>query len=353
MADLSASFIDRIAGARAVSTSLYIEAGGSKRHLAGRFCDAPVLDVSGHRGIVDLQASELVITARAATPLVELVAELAEHRLELAFEPPLFAGTATLGGTLACNLSGPARPWQGSIRDAVLGVQLINGKAERLNFGGKVMKNVAGYDVSRLQAGALGTLGLLTEITLKVMPLPEASLTLAYEMSGEDAIATMNNKATLPGPLNGAYWVEGQLLLRLSGAEVAVAATARNWGGDVLADGDHQWTVLREQTLPFFAGDTPLWRASVRANASFTTLPPAQLIDWGGAQRWLCGEQDAAALQHQASQAGGHVSLFRGGDRCCEVRQPLNPVETKLSKRLKDAFDPDGILNPGRLYGWL
>jgi glycolate dehydrogenase FAD-binding subunit len=353
MADLSDQFIDRIAAARAAGTPLYIEAGGSKRHMAGRSCDAPVLDVSGHRGIVDLLPSELVVTARAGTPLTELAAELAKHRLELAFEPPLFAGKATLGGTLACNLSGPARPWQGSIRDAVLGVQLVNGKAEKLNFGGKVMKNVAGYDVSRLQAGALGTLGLLSEITLKVMPRAEASQTLAYELNGEDAITMMNSKATLPGPLNGAYWVEGRLLLRLSGAEAGVDATARDWGGDVVADSDDEWTALNELTLPFFEGGAPLWRASLRANAPFTTLPAAQLIDWGGAQRWLRGEQDAATLQQHSQQAGGHVSLFRGGDRTGEVKQPLNPIETTLSKRLKQAFDPDSILNPGRLYGWL
>ncbi|MEH6589533.1 MAG: glycolate oxidase subunit GlcE [Halioglobus sp.] len=353
MADLSGQFIDRVAAARAAGTPLYIEAGGSKRHLAGRSCDAPVLNVSGHRGIVDLQPSELVVTARAGTPLTELAAELGEHRLELAFEPPLFSGNATVGGTLACNFSGPARPWQGSIRDAVLGVQLINGKAELLNFGGKVMKNVAGYDVSRLQAGALGTLGLLSEITLKVMPQAEARRTLAFEVSGADAISIMNNKAALPGPLNGACWVEGRLLLRLSGAEAAVTATAREWGGDVVPDGDDEWAALKELTLPFFNSDAPLWRASIRANAPFATLPTAQLIDWGGAQRWLRGEQDATTLQSQAQQAGGHISLFRGGNRTDEVRQPLNTIEKKLTKRLKDAFDPDGIFNPGRLYSWL
>jgi glycolate oxidase FAD binding subunit len=311
------------------------------------------LDIGGHRGIIDYQPQELVITARSGTPLTEINATLQEHNQTLSFEPPVFDGRATLGGTLACNLSGPARPWGGSIRDMVLGVQLINGKCERLNFGGRVMKNVAGYDVSRLQAGALGTLGVLTEVSLKVLPQHEKTLTLQFQMSAQDAIQTMNRRAGEPKPLSGACWLDGRLHLRLSGAASAVDSTAAQWGGDILHHSDPLWEGLREMALPFFAGAAPLWRFSVQSSAPVKPDFGPTLIDWCGAQRWVRGEHSRAALQRAAVEAGGHVTLFRGGDRGAEVRSPLNAVEQGLQQRLKHAFDPDGILNPGRLYSWL
>ena len=209
---------------------VYIRGGDSKREVVGRSCDAPDLDVSGHSGIIDYQPDELVISARAGTPLAELDAALAEHGQALPFEPPRLGGRATLGGTLACNLSGPGRPWLGSVRDAVLGLQLINGQAQVLEFGGKVMKNVAGYDVSRLQAGALGTLGVITEIHVKVLPQAEASLTLAYEMDAPQARETMCSRAAQPKPLTGAAWVDGRLFLRLAGAQSAVNHNRRPVG---------------------------------------------------------------------------------------------------------------------------
>jgi glycolate oxidase FAD binding subunit len=351
--DRSEHIIAALLDARAKKTPLYISAGGSKRHLLGRDCDYPTLDVSTHRGIVDYQPEELVITARAATPLVDIEAALREHNQTLSFEPPLFGGRATLGGTLACNLSGPARPWVGSIRDRVLGVQLINGKCERLNFGGKVMKNVAGYDVSRLQAGALGTLGILTEISLKVTPRPEKSLTLCYDMSGAAAVGYMNARAGEPKPLSSACWLDGRLYLRLSGAASAVDATAAQWGGEI-EESDHSlWAGIRDMTLPFFAGDAPLWRFSVKSSALFEPSLGPTLMDWGGAQRWVRGDFPQQSLHAMAATAGGHVTLFRGGDRHAELRSPVSAIEQTLQQRLKHAFDPDRILNPGRLYSWL
>jgi glycolate oxidase FAD binding subunit len=247
----------------------------------------------------------------------------------------------------------------------VLGVQLINGKCERLNFGGKVMKNVAGYDVSRLQAGALGTLGVLSEISLKVLPRPQQTLTLCYAMTADDAIETMNRLAGEPKPLTGAFWLDGQLHLRLSGTASAVDSTARQWGGERVYEAErvgsidnvdragHLWAALREMTLPFFDGDAPLWRFSVQSSARRAPDAGPMLIDWGGAQRWVRGEQPREQLDGIAAGAGGHVTLFRGGDRRSDVRAPLDPVQRTLQQRLKHTFDPDGILNPGRLYSWL
>lgn len=350
--DYSDDIIARVLDARATGDSLYIKAGDSKRQLVGRHCQAPCLDVSRHRGIIDYHSAELVITARAATPLVEIAQVLHEQGQVLPFDPPVFDGAATLGGTLACNLSGPARPWNGSVRDAVLGLQLVNGKGEKLNFGGKVMKNVAGYDVSRLQAGAMGTLGVLTEISLKVLPRQEHSLTLTYQMSATEAVQQMNRRAGETRPLSGACWVDGRLYLRLSGARGAVEHTAGLWGGERLAGAETFWRELRDMTLPFFGGDGPLWRLSLKSTAT-AGGDENSLIDWCGAQRWLSGEQDASALQAVARVNGGHASLFRGGDRDGEVRQQPDPVAQRLQKSLKHAFDPDGVLNPGRLYSWM
>lgn len=351
--DKSGELVDAVNQARGQGQAVYIRAGDSKRHLCGRDCDAAELDISAHRGIVDYQPGELILTALCATPLVEIQAALAQQQQMLAFEPPLFGGKATLGGTLACNLSGPARPWSGSVRDMVLGVQLINGKGELLNFGGRVMKNVAGYDVSRLQAGALGTLGLMTRITLKVMPRHEHSLTLCYELDAVQALELMHRRAGQPRPLNGACWLDGKLYLRLSGAATAVDETARLWGGDSIAADSEIWTQLREFALPYFTDELPLWRFSINSSSPAPRELPDQLIDWGGAQRWVRGDHDPAQLQTIAREAGGHVALFAGGDRRGEVRPPPPALEQKLHQRLKHAFDPEGVFNPGRLYSWM
>jgi glycolate oxidase FAD binding subunit len=353
MTDRSGEMAATIAEAASRQQALYICGGGSKRQILGRDCPGQELAVSGHSGIIDYQPSELVLTARAGTPLAEIVATLEREGQALAFEPPLYAGRATLGGTVATNSSGPARPWAGSARDMVLGVQLLDGRGQLLNFGGQVMKNVAGYDVSRLQAGALGTLGVLSQVSLKVLPRPEHSLTLAYDMDAAAAIDSMNRRAGQPGPLSGACWLDGRLYLRLSGAAAAVDHTAAHWGGERLAGGADFWQQLREMTLPFFAGDEPLWRLSIKSTAPPPEFHGPALIDWGGAQRWLRGELDFAALQRAAAQAGGSATLFAGGDRGGQLRPAPDAVTRRLHERLKQAFDPLRILNPGRLYDFL
>ncbi len=329
---------------------LYIRGGDSKRQFIGRDCPHQPLDLAAHRGVVDYQPTELVLTARAGTPIRELDDLLAGHGQHLPFEPAGFHGVATLGGTVACNLSGPGRPWWGACRDAVLGVQLIDGRGECLHFGGRVMKNVAGYDVSRLQCGALGTLGVLTEISLKVLPVPPAETTLGYDLDAAQAIEFMNRRAGEPRPLSGACWHQGRLYLRLSGTEEAITETARRWGGDTLPAGDTPWLALREFQAPLFDRGQPLWRLSLAA-----TTPPEPrfgepLLDWCGAQRFVAGQIEEQALFAYASEAGGHARLLWGGDRLGEVRSPLSAVEALLHRRLQASFDPAGILNPGRMF---
>ena len=356
MADISKQLQEQILSARETGRKLNIVGGGSKAFM-GRSSDvdATELNVREHSGIVDYHPVELVLTARAGTPLREIEATLAEQGQMLHFEPPHFGDTdaSTIGGTLACNLSGPARPWAGSVRDQVLGVRLINGKGEHLKFGGQVMKNVAGYDVSRLQAGALGTLGVLTEISLKVMPQPAASLTLVGERALAEAVPYMNARAAEPRPISAACWLDGKVYLRLSGARSAVEATADKWDGEVLADADSFWRQLRDQQLGFFAGDDPLWRFSIGSTADLTSLDGAWLVDWAGAQRWYRGPGEKAQLEQIARDAGGQVSLFRGGDRSGEVMHHQPAALAGLQKRLKQAFDPDSLFNPGRLFSWL
>lgn len=361
MTDISQQLIEQINRARAEKYTLNIIGGGSKA-FSGRVSQGKPIDVSPHRGIINYQPVELMVTVRAGTLLIDIERALEKEGQMLSFEPPNFAGKATIGGTLACNMSGPARPWGGSVRDMVLGVRLINGNGEHLRFGGEVMKNVAGYDVSRLQAGAMGAFGVITEISLKLLPKPAATVTLARAINAQDAIRVMNELAGKAKPLTAACWLNNTLYLRLAGAESAVKGTAAQWSGEAMENADHFWHHLREQQLAFFSGDEPLWRFSVKPSADhfFSDMP--WLIDWGGAQRWFRGEAtggkdseryNAATLKQAAITAGGQVGLFRGGDRTGEVFHPLPNSLKALHKRIKSAFDPEGLFNPGRLYRWL
>jgi len=259
---------------------------------------------------------------------------------------------ATLGGCVAAGLSGPRRPYAGAVRDFMLGVRVLDGKGDDLRFGGQVMKNVAGYDVSRLMAGSLGTLGVVLEVSLKVLPLPTFESTLLLKRGEAEAISLMNEWAARPLPITATAWRDGDLGVRLSGARVAVEATAKKLGGAPVAPDQAQrfWTGIREQTDPFFSGEGPLWRLSIKSTTPPLALSGAQLIEWGGALRWLRTAADAKTIRDAAAHAGGHATLFRGGDRSAGVFQPLSPVLMKLHRNLKQVFDPSGILNPGRMY---
>ena len=330
---------------------LQLRGGGSKDFYGGTPAGA-VLDSRGHSGIVSYEPTELVVTARCGTPLAELESALAERSQFLAFEPPRF-GTATVGGAVATGLSGPRRAAVGSLRDFVLGVKLMDGEGRVLRFGGEVMKNVAGFDVSRVIAGSLGTLGLILEVSLKVLPLPVGDASLRFEMPQDKALEAMNRWAGQPLPLVASCWQDGLLTVRLSGAQAAVAAAVARLGGELLADAAGFWLALREQTADFFAGDAPLWRLSLPSVTPPLDLPGAQLVEWGGAQRWLRGVQDVARLREAAAKAGGHATLFRGGSgdlRAGGVFAPLPAPLMEVHRRLKQSFDPYGVFNPGRLY---
>ncbi|MCK7551137.1 glycolate oxidase subunit GlcE [Marinobacter goseongensis] len=354
MADHSQQLKEQVLQARNAGHKLNIVGGGTKAFV-GRAADpdAGTLSLAEHRGIVDYHPVELVLTVRAGTTLTEIEATLAEEGQILHFEPPHFGDGSTIGGTLACNLSGPGRPWAGSVRDQILGVRLINGKGEHLRFGGQVMKNVAGYDVSRLQAGAMGTLGVMTEISLKVMPRPAATLTLVQDMAMDDVIHYMNSRAAEPKPITAACWHDDKVYLRLSGARSAVEATAEKWTGEVMENGDPFWRQVQDMQHDFFTGGDPLWRFSIGSTAANPVLDGAWLIDWAGSQRWYRGKADTKQMEALAKAAGGQVSLFRGGDRAGEVMHHQPDALKGIQRRVKNSFDPDGIFNPGRLYSWL
>ena len=342
---------EAIREAAARKRPLCIRGGGTKDFYGGAIHGDP-LDSTGYRGIVEYEPTELVITARAGTPLAEIEAALREKGQMLAFEPPHFGPGATLGGCIAAGLSGPRRAYAGAARDFVLGVRLIDGKGGDLRFGGQVMKNVAGYDVSRLMTGSLGTLGLLTEVSLKVLPVPVSETTLNLKRTEAEAIAAMNEWAGKPLPITATAFRDGNLEVRLSGAGSAVEAAAKKLGGTVVdpAQAGRFWAGIREQADPFFAGDAPLWRLSIKPTAPPLGLSGSQLIEWSGALRWFKSGADAKTIRDAAIHAGGHATLFRGRDKSAGAFQPLAPALMKLHRNLKRTFDPAGIFNPGRLY---
>jgi glycolate oxidase FAD binding subunit len=348
-------FRERIAAAHAARTPLRLRGGGSKDWY-GQASDGEVFDTRAYHGIVDYEPSELVVTARCGTPLAELEQTLAGQNQMLAFEPPHFGPGATVGGMVASGLSGPRRQGAGALRDFVLGVHLVDGRGELLRFGGQVMKNVAGYDVSRLMAGSLGTLGLVAQVSLKVLPRPVREATLVFEFDQHAALERLNTWSGRALPVSSSAWLDGRLTLRLSGAGAAVDAAVRELGGETMADAGQFWQDLREQRGRFFAdaeaGGQGLWRLALPSTCAPLPLPGRQLIEWGGGQRWLHSADglDAGAIRAAAAERGGHATLFRGGDKRLGVFAPLQPALARVHQRLKDTFDPAGIFNPARMY---
>lgn len=353
-ADLTDEIAGRVRQASAAGTPLEILGNATKRFY-GREASGEPLAMTRHRGIVSYEPSELVLTARCGTPLAELTAQLAERGQMLAFEPPCFGGEATLGGAIAAGLSGPRRPFTGSVRDTVLGIRLVNGRGEVLQFGGRVMKNVAGYDVSRLMVGALGTLGVLLEVSLKLLPAPQAEQTLTLPEPAARVYGLTEQWLREGVPVSAAAHDGERMYVRLSGAASAVESGRRRIGGQVLDPAGEFWRDLRDHRLPFFIDRAaePLWRIALPAAAPAPDLPGSWISDWAGRQLWLRTDADPDRVRRKAQHLGGHATLFRGGDRATEVFQPLDAPLLRLHRRLKQAFDPAGLLNPGRLYAQL
>ena len=355
MADSAfAALQDRIRAAHAAQQPLVIRGGGTK-DFYGERCEGERLDTTALAGIVAYAPGELVITANAGTPLDDVEQTMAEHGQMLAFEPPRFGPGGTLGGTIATGLSGPRRPYAGAVRDFVLGLKIVDGTGQALSFGGRVMKNVAGFDVSRLQTGALGTLGVITEVSLKCLPRPKAEATLVQECSADESIRRVNAWGGKPLPISATCHHDGRLSVRLSGAAPAITAAIQNIGGERVSPADEFWASVRDHAHPFFVAarseDRSLWRLSVKSNAPNAELPGAQLIEWGGALRWLATAADAdpAPIRAWAKAHGGHATLFRGVGRS-GVFAPLDAPAATLHRRLKATFDPHGVLNRGRMY---
>ena len=351
------ALIDKVQTARAMKAPLLIRGGGTK-DFYGEALKGEPLSTAALTGVSDYAPSELVVTVRGGTPLAELEATLAGRGQCLPFEPPRYGPDGTVGGMVAAGLAGPARASVGGIRDYVLGATILNGKAEVLSFGGRVMKNVAGYDVARLYAGSMGVLGVILEVSLKVLPVPPRTKTLRFEMDQGEALKRLRAWGRQPLPINASAWWDGMLVLRLSGAQAAVQTAVAALGGEVIdpALADHFWRGLRDQQDEFFKGaekavaaGATLWRISVPQKTRPLQLSGEQLIEWGGAQRWVVTTAPASVLREAAAQAGGHATIFRG-DKRAGAMAPLPPVQQRIQRELKDSFDPERLFNPGRLY---
>ncbi len=336
--------------------------GHGSKDFYGEALQGEPLSTLSLNGITAYEPSELYVSVLAGTPVAGLEALLAQSSQRLAFEPPRFGGRGTVGGMVAAGLSGPSRAALGSVRDHLLGVTLLNGQGELLNFGGTVMKNVAGYDVSRVLAGSMGILGLIVEATLKVVPLPAATATLRFDLDQGAALLQINRWSGQPWPIEASAWWDGALLVRLAGAGNAVKMATAQLGGELIAAdlAAPFWAGLRDHGDEFFsgaaravAGGARLWRLSLPSTAPELKLHGEQLIEWGGAQRWVTTALPAIQVREAAASVGGHATMFRAQNKSPGTFAPLSPPLAAIHRRLKSAFDPQGLFNPGRLYAGL
>jgi len=348
MADISDQLQQQVQTAHAGRTPLRIQ-GGNSKHFYGNPVEGEVLDISGHSGIVSHEPTELVLTARAGTPLDEIEATLAQSGQMLSFEPPHFNGGATIGGAIAAGLGGPRRPWGGAPRDLVLGVKLLDGQGQVLSFGGQVMKNVAGYDVSRLMAGSFGALGAILEVSLKVLPAPAKTRTLVLDMNRDDAVRAMREFSRKPLPLTAACFLDGHLYLRLAGSHASVNAWKQRIGGEETAEHNTFWQRLRDHQLDYFQREQTLWRLSLAGKAPRLACEEHSLLDWAGAQRWVYTSASATEIREEVAAQGGHAQAFRHAAGI-DAFQPMEPLLLSLHQRLKQRFDPHAIFNRQRLF---
>ena len=348
MTDIKKELVSQVQDAYQTRHPLQIKAGGTK-HFYGRSINGETLSLLKHTGIVEYEPSELFITAHSGTPLKDIESAVEQQHQILPFEPPYFGTTATLGGMVAAGLSGPRRVSSGAIRDCILGTDIINGKGETLHFGGKVMKNVAGYDVSRLMCGALGTLGVLMTITLRLIPKPKCEKTIAISLNADEAINKMNALANTATPITATFYDGADLYLRIAGSTSTVKACIEELRGDSIDLNDVFWKNIKEHTHKFFSTKHPLWRVSVPANTTPLHISGTYVMEWNGSLRWYATDASAEEVRTEAERAGGHASLFRG-NTTQQVFHPLSQATQQIHHNLKQAFDPAGILNPGKMY---
>jgi len=357
--DISKALQKHVQEALTSGQALDIHGGNSKRFY-GNISDqlelASKLDCSPHTGIIHYEPSELAITVRSGTRLFELETLLAENQQILPFEAPHYSETATIGGTVAAGISGPRRAYAGSIRDSILGVTIINGEGEIAHFGGEVMKNVAGYDLSRLITRSMGTLGVILDVSLRLLPKPEHELTLQFASSQEDALAYFQILRKKQQIISATAWFDQHAYLRLSGSEKSVTHHARKFSGSEYTDGNPFWASIRDHQHHFFQQDyaKPLWRLSLpQATPAIQRVDDNLLLEWGGAQRWIQSNIPANIIHSIASKHGGYATLIRGDLPEVSCFPALDPALFNLHKQLKNKMDPKGIFNPGRLYNEL
>ena len=339
---------DRLRAARPTRAPLRLRGAGTK-DFYGEQLRGEIVATTEYAGIVSYEPSELVITARCGTRLSEIEAALGEHGQFLACEPPRFGGDPTIGGIVAAGLSGPRRATAGAVRDFVLGAHLLNAQGDVLRFGGQVMKNVAGFDVSRLLCGSLGILGLIAQVSIKVLPKPRTEVTLRFGMDAAQAIDAFNRWSAQPLPISATAWHAGNACVRLSGTASALRAARTTLGGELMDEPFAQawWNSVRDQTLDAFRPSLRLYRMSLPSTASLDQSGTV-FIEWAGALRWLASDAPSAQIRSGAERAGGTAMLW-SGPRDAAMFHPLDPAILALHRRLKTEFDPDGIFNPGRL----
>ena len=348
MADITAKITSHVHEALLRKQALRIQ-GGRTKHFYGRQVEGDLLSLTTHTGITEYEPSELFITARSGTPLHEIERTIQNENQILPFEPPYFGSTATLGGMVAAGLSGPRRATAGGIRDCVLGINIVNGKGEYLQFGGKVMKNVAGYDVSRLMCGALGTLGVVMSVTLRLMPKPACEQTVAISLNSQDAIKKMNELASSAMPISATFYDGNDLYIRLSGSLSTIKVCTDTIGADPVDWSEVFWKNIKEHAHEFFVTDEPLWRISLPSYTAPLDFPGRQTMEWNGGLRWIVTTTSAEEIWTKVAHLNGHACLFRGHSTA-QVFHPLSKALLNIHRKLKQAFDPVGILNPGKMY---
>lgn len=351
MSDCNNEISSKLQDAFLQKQPLQIKAGNTKPFY-GRNIQGDTLSLASHTGILEYEPSELYITARSGTSLLEIEQAIADQNQILPCEPPHFGAAATLGGMVACGLAGPRRINAGNVRDCILGIEILNGKGELLKFGGKVMKNVAGYDVSRLMCGALGTLGVIMSVSLRLLPKPPCEQTIALTMNSATAISKMNQWANTPMPISATFYDGNKLYVRLSSSVSAVEACKKEIGGAQIEEHEIFWTRIKEQIHSFFSSNMPLWRITVPPNTDTLNIPGVSVMEWNGALRWYKSDAEENTIRSEAERIGGNANLFKGSVTD-QIFHPIPEPSMQLHKKLKQALDPAGILNPGKMFAEL